>query len=385
MEQYQFLGTFDLRGHVLSPPGFKMTGGSWKVRQDYGPNLQTGARLDPVGPEGSIEIFQVIFDDEAEASFFRAYCADKYADQEDLNLHIRSAEWYFQVWGINLRQLPIGEAPLDYMLFMYEVACYLYSPFSFSRISQVWRLTNISLPQTQLVGNGEGHYPASFDSLAITCHYASASHVKVLTLVIEDSLSLILTNEALSDERWELQGNRNQLLETYYDPMVSGAVWGHDVTGSGTFDTDHIELNNGQSAYYKLHGPNAALYPVKMTANLSLDAGGTTGLAYVEISPDGSNWYTALTQDDFESGLTEYYLNGTEKWADIYVRFRNASGTSGKNLNIKTMKFEVIRWIAEAEIPVVAAGDTKTATLSAGTGSQSVNISGTFLRKHLLV
>ena len=81
-----------------------------------------------------------------------------------------------------------------------------------------------------------------------------------------------------------------------------------------------------------------------------------------------------MDQDDFESGVVEYSLIGSDHLADCYVKFTCTSGTSGKKLNIGSIKFECERWV-EADGPKVAKGAAATATL---TGTGTVSISGVF-------
>jgi hypothetical protein len=234
------------------------------------------------------------------------------------------------------------------------------------------------------IANTDGHYAASFESLAIVCYYDSG-HVLGLTLAFADGLTMTICDEALTSEIWTLLGYRKLLTEVYEDLITSGTVWDQDTVGDGTFDTDHEELDNGESAYYHLSGPHAINKPIKMTADLSLDSGGATGKAYVEISADAVSWQEVLDELDFSAGVAVYYLNGSEYLHDIYVRFRCDSGTAGKKLNIGSVKFEVERWIAEGILPTIAAGASKAATVDASTGSHSVMITGTFRPKRLLI
>jgi hypothetical protein len=118
-----------------------------------------------------------------------------------------------------------------------------------------------------------------------------------------------------------------------------------------------------------------------MTADLSLDSGGATGEATVSISPDAITWTEVLDEDDFESGSTEYTLQGSEYLTDCYVKLLCTSGTSGKYLNVGSIKFECERWI-EYGAPTVAANATATATL---TGTGNVTIDGQFRPRRLFL
>jgi len=286
----------------------------------------------------------------------------------DIDLYLRTDDWHHRVWGVTVKAAPLNKEVMDYMQFGYEVVCYLYSPYSDAATPQAIAQSGVDMD------NSDGHM-ASAPDLEVICSYNSG-RAAALTVAIEDGESLILATQANSAETWELIGNENKLLQTYEDPIAAGTQWGRDWLGSGTFDTDHIELNNGQSAYILLSGPHPTRKPIKMTADLSLDAGGATGEAYVQISSDGQAWETVLDQDDFVSGSYEYSIPEAMYKTNCYIRLYCVSGTSGKYLNIGSIKFEVERWIEYGAVPVVAAGATKAMTVSATGGV--IAVSGTF-------
>jgi hypothetical protein len=109
-----------------------------------------------------------------------------------------------------------------------------------------------------------------------------------------------------------------------------------------------------------------------------LVAGGLAGLAYIDISPDANVWTNVKTQADFASGYAVYYLPGTEFMTDIYVRFRNASGTNGVYLRLGALRFDVTRKTQSGGVPLQPTGNS-TAYLSCNASySKSVDIAGTF-------
>lgn len=396
MSMYLYLGTFDLTDHIYGE--IKPTGGGWKIKQDGAVSLFTSARKD--APDGTSYTFTVVFGGdtaEDDASDFLLYCMPYGPDDPDFDedvgadipLYIRTSDWYYAVWGVVLKPTALNKQVMDYTQYCYDVTCYLYSPYSYAFRPLTWLQSGItSLPVTKSISNRKGHIASAFDSLAITCTYNSA-HVKNLIHSMTSAsgvvTSLTLADEALSDEIWELKGNENKILETYEDLITSGTKWGHDWTGSGAFDTDHIELNTGESAYIILSGPNQVKKPIVMTADLSLDSGGATGEATVDISSDGVSWETVLDQDDFETGSAEYVLSGTEYMTDVYVRITCTSGTSGKYVNIGSIKFEVERWVEYGAVPQIAAGQSATATVDATTGSEYCNISGNFYARRFAI
>jgi hypothetical protein len=372
--QYIYLGSYDLRGIVYG--GFRFSDGMWAIKQDGAVSLQTGARRD--SPKGFWCAFNVMFTNEEDSNAFRYYCVQN-AEDSNIAFFVRDYSWFFRVWGVGLRQLPIDEgSPMDYLYSMYEVVLYFYSPYTYQVPAATWYTNNATLPQQSPPLANLGHYETSLQSLRVVCHY-NAAHVKALTMNVQGGEALTITDEALSEEVWELNGETNQLYETFIDAMASISQFNQDVpvaqrVGTIDYSSSKLRLNNAASAYWILSGPNQVKNPIVMTADLSLDAGGATGLAYVEISSNGQSWETALTQADFESGQAEYVLEDTEYKKNIYVRFRNASGTSGKYLRIGYLKFEVERWVEDASIPTVPVGYSKAAILDATGGSKLVDV-----------
>lgn len=379
IDQYQWLGTFNLANHVYGD--FKPGGMGLKIKQGGIKSRRLVNYLD--GIDGATMGFGVVFGpwDEELANQFLAYTAtldpeDDNFDAEagaDITLHIRDAEWYYRVYGVVVTPEPFGNEPMEYLNKCYKVDCYLYNKYCYHQVAQEWIATSQALTETFAVSNLLGHIPVSFESLAVTCAYASSAHVASLALNFGGASQAICT-AANTNEVWTLYGNEDLLTEVYEDTITAGTIWGQDWTGDGTFDTDHIELDDEESAYIRLSGPNRTRSPVKMTADLSLDSGGATGEAKVYISPDAVAWYEVLTQDDFESGSTEYSLIGSDHMTDIYVKIACTSGTAGKFLNIGSIKFEADRQV-EYGGPKVAAGATATATL---TGTGTVSVDGTF-------
>jgi hypothetical protein len=395
MSQFMQLGTFDLTDRIYGE--IKPTGGGWKIKQDGATSLWTSARKD--SPDGTSYTFTVVFGGstaEDDASDFLLYCAPYGPDDPDFDedigadiaLYIRSADWYYTVWGVVIKPTAIGKQPLDYTQYMYDVTCYLYSPYSYSCQSASWVQAGItSLPQTKSVSNRNGHIASAFDSLAITCTYNSA-HVKNLVHSI-GSTSLTLATEALSDEIWELKGNENTILETYEDLITSDTKFLQDVTNPGTAHYvigspayGWIEIATGEAPYYKLSGPNQARLPVKMSAAIYVNS--LSDPMTVDISSDGQVWTTVLTHADLslqDSVVREFRLAGTEYMTDIYVRFNCITGP----IYLGSVKFEVERWVEYGATPQIAAGATATATVDATTGSESIDISGKFYpRRHLI-
>ncbi len=362
MPEYMKLGILDLTNRVYG--GFNFFGGQWEIKQDGARSLKTGARKDV--PDGTYVRFNVYFKTDAEMHTFMQYVAGKDEDA-NIQLWVRTSDWYFKVWGIQVLQLPTSqENPMDWMLYGYQVTCYLYSPWTYSNNPLHWVPSSpATLPQTySSLNNSDGHYNSSFDDLIIQCFYDSA-HVKALAAAIASGGSIKITDEALSDEIFELLANDKRLLETYEDLFLSSTKMTQDSTGTANFSTDHMRIDDGEYQIYKLSGPINVRYPIKMTANFAIDAGGATNKAYVDISPDGEAWTTVIDSRMFLLGQDNvYYLNGSEYMKDVYVRFRSDTGTAGKYFKIYHLKFEVERWVPAGSAPVLAVNEIQPMTIS---------------------
>jgi hypothetical protein len=387
------LGTFDLTDHIYGE--IKPTGGGWKVKQDGATNLWTSARKD--SPEGISYTMSVVFDDADEASDFVAYCMPYTPDHPDFDedvgadipLYIRTEDWYYAVWGVVLKPGTLNKQVLDYVQYLYDVTCYLYSPYSYADSPMVWSLTSVtSLPETKSISNLDGHIASAFESLAITCTYNSA-HVKNLVHSI-GSKSLTICDEALSGEVWEIRGNENKVIETYIDEVSAATTFNQDVT-SGTPYTylagvpaiGWVQLDAGDGPYYKLSGPNQATKPAKLTACII-----QTGTCEILISLDGVSWTEIFDESDFYPGSdplavnpVEFSLAGTEYGSDIYVKFHCTTG----NMFLGYIKFEVERWVEYGTVPQVPAGAIATATIDATTGSEYCDIEGDFYARRLFL
>jgi hypothetical protein len=375
---YCYLGTQDLRGKVYG--GFKPSGGFWEVKQDGATSLRTGARLDSV--KGCYYTFDVIFSNQGQANTFMLYCAGKQSDA-NINLYIRTSAWYYKVWGVVVKPKPIcADSPMDYLYYMYEVICYLYSPYAYAASAQSWAGTSVAPPQYSANLANAGHIGMPPESLKVTCPYTAGLHVTNLKLTNTTTAAyLYLCNYALTNEVWTLYGPDNRLTEYFSDTIASATQFNQDTVRSGTitYSSSSMLFQNAAYAIYRLAGPNPTKQPAKMCATLSLDSGGATGKAYVEIASSASGpWTVVLDEDDFESGYHEYVLQGTEYMTDIYVRIRNASGTSGKYLRLGAIAFYAERVIQTGSVPEIAAGATQKMALYAGSAKTKITFTSTW-------
>jgi len=214
--------------------------------------------------------------------------------------------------------------------------------------------------RTARLDNSTGHV-AEHLGLSFACD--ATAHTLAITMAIGGE-TLIICDEALSGEVWELF-EEFRLQETYEDTFANGAKWALDTVGDGSFDTDHIDLVDGEEAYYTLSGPHPAQKPVIMTAELS-------GTGYVEVYEAGA-WRQVIGPAQIQSGQAVYSLSRTEFMTDILVRLNGP-------LQINYIKFEVEREIQD-DVPSIPAGQITTATISASSGSMDVTGSFTPRRR----
>lgn len=243
-----------------------------------------------------------------------------------------------------------------------------------------WSQSGIAGTVEQSLDNSEGHFPGSPD-ISIDCEGGSD-----LTIAIADSESLILATQANSEENWAFFGGKKQVVETYEGDTSSLENWllDWDWTSAPNAPPEcfggEIFLDSGRDSFILLSGPNKIIRPIKMTADLSLDSGGATGEAYVQISSDGSNWKTVFDQIRFESGEAVYGIPEAMGMRDCYVRLYCNSGTATHYLRIKSIKFEVTR--AAKPLPEVPAGTAKTVTISITDGTTTID--GEFVPKRAM-
>lgn len=216
--------------------------------------------------------------------------------------------------------------------------------------------------------NGDGHV-ASAPDIDVTCGYNSGHATNVIMDI--DGDSLVLCDEALSDEVWSLEGNRNKLTEQFTAVFTSLARAQQDASGTFTKgDGNYIVIGEGQYATWKLSGPHKIKKPVRMTAQLHL----FSGVPIVAISPDNVNWSVVVLGADFGyPAIIEHVLQGSEYMTDCYVGIYSPTGSS---CACDYMHFEVERWVEDGAMPKVLAGETKLVAITATGGTLAV--SGSF-------
>lgn len=251
----------------------------------------------------------------------------------------------------------------------------------------VWEFDSDWLPSGQIgetvqtIDNTKGHLKGS-PSIVMTCAYES-THVEDVTVSIGSDV-LTITYHANSDEVWTLNGNEKRISEVYEDDITSITKWDLDwvvgIDDPPQYLDGKIIIDSGITGYILLSGPNKILSPIVMTADLSLDSGGATGKAYVQMSSDATNWITVFDEAAFQDGVAPYGIPAMGM-TDVYVRLYNNAGTATHYLRLGSIKFEVER--AADPCPKIAAGLRENVTINSTGGS--LTLFGSFAPRRILV
>ncbi len=252
-------------------------------------------------------------------------------------------------------------------------------PWRFNDDEASFTATSESLPYTTTSTiTNHGHMDCPLYELSITGIYASSSHLTNVVLYVMDGLteesSLTICDKLNTNEVIVLDDDGN-LTCTYTDTFASDTLFTQDATASGcSVSAGSVTMGNDDYFYYKFWGPGILIDNIKLTADIS----NVTGSPVIQYSTNGSDWSEAVSTASLTSGSgseTVYYLSGTKKKSDVYVRFySSAAGT----MTINSVEFEGVRDVTIAsDLPDIAVGESRSIKIG-GSGSSTATISGTY-------
>ena len=252
-------------------------------------------------------------------------------------------------------------------------------PWRFADDEDTFSATSESLPYTTTSTiKNNGHMDCPLYELSVTGIYASSSHLTDVVLYVMDGLteesSLTICDQLNTNEVIVLDDDGN-LTCTYTDDFSTSTLFGQDVTASGcSVSAGSVAMGNDDYFYYKFYGPGILIDNIKLTADIS----NVTGSPVIQYSTDGSNWSEAVSNASLTAGSGEetvYYLSGTKKKSDVYVRFySSAAGT----MTINSVEFEGVRDVTIAsDLPDIAVGESRSIKIG-GSGSSTATIAGTY-------
>jgi len=252
-------------------------------------------------------------------------------------------------------------------------------PWRYADDESTFTATSESLPYTTTSTiTNHGHMDCPLYELSVTGIYANSSHLTDVILYVMDGVtaksSLTICDQLNTNEVIVLDDDGN-LTCTYTDTFASDTLFTQDATASGcSVANGKVTMGNDDYFYYKFYGPGILIDNIKLTADIS----NVTGSPVIQYSTNGSDWTDAVSTASLTAGNgseTIYYLSGTKKKSDVYVRFySSAAGT----MTINSVKFEGVRDVTIAsDLPSIGPGESRSIKIG-GSGSSTATISGTY-------
>jgi hypothetical protein len=183
--------------------------------------------------------------------------------------------------------------------------------------------------------------------------------------------TLPISTKLLSDETATLDED-GVIKFTYADTFDYSTRYLRDATVVNcTFTAGKLRINPSGYLQYKLSGPLLMSKNIKATLDLLRVAGSPT----IKVSTDGVTFTDSIPYAELKDGLNDYWLTGSAKYADVWVRINCPAGAT---LDVLCLAFEVTREIASTgyynQLPVVAAGDSRALEITGTGGSGKANV-----------
>ena len=276
------------------------------------------------------------------------------------------SDWYHRVKHVSVS--PVKTIQVRY--YKNRVRLDLEDPFLYNS-AQTYVNASIALPATSTTTfSNHGNADAPLYSLAITGYYSGDHTTSIYYDIMNGATaesSMIISDRLLSDEVATLDVD-GDLTCVYTDDFSSGTDFLNDkyASSSATVTGGNLVISSGGYVTYKLYGPHPLKENIKLTSTISY-----TGSPYIQVSNDNSSWSTAVRTSDLVSATsTDYYLSGSEKYSDVYVRFYCPAGST---MTIATMTFTASRDTSYYDLPHIDAGASRTVRVR-GSGSSIAGI-----------
>jgi hypothetical protein len=151
--------------------------------------------------------------------------------------------------------------------------------------------------------------------------------------------------------------------------------WFNDAISTGcTYSTGKVLVASGGYFYYHFRGPWPLIQNISLTSKINI----ISGSPIIEVSNDSmATWSMAVATVDIGNNISKlYYMEPSNHFSDIYVRFRCPTGAS---MEVEDVSFVALRRTTGTPTPLIAAGATRQIKISDGAGStHSVTIEATF-------
>ena len=364
---YYYLNGVDVTNIMLE--GLKPKGPERKLSKQYFPS-QERLLITEDGFDAKEFSFESYFQNQADAF---SYANVIMSAAGDMKFYPGDSLWFHKVKYINVERVKRRGA----YYFVMNTTVTMEKPWLYLDLATTWSPGSIALPRVSSDIINNGHYDTPLELLKITGHYLNGYPLGI-TYAVMDGVnqisSLSLADKLLSEEIIELDED-GILSSTYADDFSSSTRWGHDAVQSGcTCSGGKVTISSGGYFYYRFRGPWPCLKNIELTAKLHIIAGSPV----IEVSNDSmATWSTAVSTGNIGNNISKlYYMENSDHYADIYVRFR---APTGAQLEVEDVSFVAQRRTTGTTTPTIAAGSTRQIKISDGAGStHSVTIEATF-------
>jgi len=366
---YWYLGSQNLQGMIydLQPSGFGLKSSEQR--------LKTRRRVDlfDEGIEGGQYSFHVGFSSETSKSSFLEAINN---DSEDTTFYRGRSDRYHRVKRVAVE--PGVDEPYR-RAWSSKVRLLLEDPYLYSANPQTYNPGVSSLPATTPtafsdIGTASGLVTFTIGG-AYNAGQLTSAYVKLMNGATAER-SLYLGAQILSNENVALTEDGHQrfyLDHTYSDDFSVATNWTRDATQYGcTLSGGAISVPAGAYFYYRFRG-NPLKENIALLATITV----SSGSPLIQMSTDGSNWTTAVATTEISSGVQKtYYITGSEKLSDVYVRFYSGSGAA---MSVGDVAFSMQRDISayHDQLPEIGPGESRTIQVT-GSGSTRARVNLTF-------
>lgn len=225
-------------------------------------------------------------------------------------------------------------------------------------------MKNIGSYKSQFTFSVQGYYEGGHtESLSATLYNGEAAE---RTFPISDRL---LSDELLIlDETGMITGSYSDAFETsekyLIDAVASNCVW----------SPGKLRIDSTGYLIYRLAGPLLLEKNIKLIADLTR----VSGEPYILVSTDGGATYnTSIPYASLKDGLWTYWLTGSAKYSNVYIKIYCPSGAV---LDINSIGFETKRNLRHTayydQLPEVEPGESRALQISGtgGSGRATVTI-----------
>lgn len=356
------LDGYDMSGHLYDP---KNSGGGLRSSSQRIPGSRRTVLQDE-GQNESGKSFTLAWNRAVDKETFHRSISD---GDEDVVLYWGRSDRFFRVRLVALPTTKDIDEPWK-RVYLQDVTCGIEDHSLYYYRNEATQPGLSVLPWTSAIITNQGtlESPICFRLQgAYNAAQTTSAYAKLLNSGIEER-SLYVAPQLLSVEVAELTLDgalKYYLTHTYADLYANSQAFGRDATSSSAVwnSGGYVSVPAGASYYYRFRG-NPLLENICLDATITV----VSGSPLIQFSTDGVTWTTAVAATEIVSGvLKRYYITGSEKCTEAYVRFYSPTGAS---MNVQDVSFSMKRDISGYydQIPMIPAGASRQLQVT-GSGS----------------